>query len=110
MTPLQLYFQHLIYCLLSVIYTYIVHCTLCSQGNDGPGILTSFSTPARSFAKTIIQTAGDLDYGTLFEEANLLYSPMAYILFLLFVVLIRILFTNLLVRYSVFEITYYRGK
>ena len=68
------------------------------QNDDGPGILTAFSTPSHSFAKTIMQTAGELDYGTIFDEASLLYSPMAYILFIMFVVLMPILFSNLLVR------------
>ena len=62
-------------------------------------ILTTFSTPAKSFAKTIMQTAGGLDYDTIFDEAPLLYTPMAYILFILFVVLMRVLFSNLLVRF-----------
>ena len=65
--------------------------------NDG--ILTAFSTPAKSIAKTIMQTAGGLDYDTIFDEAPLLYTHMAYILFILFVVLMRILFSNLLVRF-----------
>ena len=69
-----------------------------SQGKDGPGILKAFSNPARSMAKAVMQTTGELDYDTLFNEANLLYSPMAYILFISFVVLMPILFSNLLVR------------
>ena len=61
------------------------------------GFLMAFSTPAKSFAKTIMQTAGGLDYSTIFDEA-LLYTPMAYILFILFVILMPVLFSNLLVR------------
>ena len=64
-------------------------------GND---VLTVFSTPAESFAKTIMQTTGVLDYDSIFKEAPLLYTPMAYILFILFVVLMPILFSTLLVR------------
>ena len=64
-------------------------------GND---VLTVFSTPAESFAKTIMQTAGVLDYDNVFKKAPLLYTSMAYILFILFVVLMPILFSNLLVR------------
>ena len=45
-----------------------------------------------------MQTAGELDYGNLFEEASLLYTPMAIILFVTFVVLMPVLFSNLLVR------------
>ena len=44
-----------------------------------------------------MQTAGDLDYESIFNEADLLYSPMAYLLFIIFVVLMPILFINLLV-------------
>ena len=44
-----------------------------------------------------MQTAGELDYGNLFEEAALLYTPMAIILFVTFVVLMPVLFSNLLV-------------
>ena len=61
------------------------------------GLLAAFSTPARSFAKTIMQTTGGLDYDTIFAE-TLLYTPMAYILSILFVVLMPVLFSNLLVR------------
>ena len=80
-------FLHLDNCVFLMLY---------QVGSDG--ILTAFSTPAESFAKTIMQTAGELDYGTVFDEAPLLYTPMAYILFILFVVLMPILFSNLLVR------------
>ena len=72
-------------------------CVHSQVNNDG--ILTAFSTPAESFAKTIMQTTGELDYGTIFDDASLLYTPMAYILFILFVVLMPILFSNLLVRF-----------
>lgn len=71
---------------------------LSCQDDDGPGVLTAFSTPTHSFAKVIMQTAGELDYSTIFDEASLLYTPMAFILFFSFVVLMPILFSNLLVR------------
>lgn len=67
------------------------------QDEDGPGMLEAFSTPAHSIAKTIMQTTGELDFEILFNDADLLYSPMAYILFITFVVLVPILFSNLLV-------------
>ena len=73
------------------VHVYVV------QGG-GAGILEAFSTPARSIAKAVMQTAGELDYETIFNEANLLYTPMAYILFISFVILMPILFSNLLVR------------
>ena len=75
------------------LYSYTQH--FSSRYQVGP--LMAFSTPAKSFAKTIMQTAGELDYSTIFDEA-LLYTPMAYILFILFVILMPILFSNLLVR------------
>ena len=61
------------------------------------GILQAFSSPAHSIAKTIVQTAGELDFEILFNDADLLYSPMAYILFFSFAILMPILFLNLLV-------------
>lgn len=63
----------------------------------GPGILLAFSSPYRAVAKIIMQTAGELDYETIFNQADLLYSPMAYVLFITFVVIMPILFSNLLV-------------
>ena len=57
-----------------------------------------FSTPASSLAKVIMQFTGELDYGGLFDEGSLLYSPMTYILFITFVILMPVLFNNLLVR------------
>ena len=44
-----------------------------------------------------MQTAGELDFETLFNEADLVYAPMAYLLFITFVVIMPILFSNLLV-------------
>ena len=61
------------------------------------GVLEAFSSPAHSIAKTIVQTTGELDFDLIFNDADLLYSPMAYILFLLFTILMPILFVNLLV-------------
>ena len=45
-----------------------------------------------------MQTTGELDYGDLFLEGGLLYTPMAYILFIVFIVLMPVLFNNFLVR------------
>ena len=70
-----------------------------AQDEAGRGTLEAFSTPAHSMAKVVMQTAGDLDYEIIFNEADLLYSPMAYLLFFFFVVLMPILFSNLLVSY-----------
>ena len=70
---------------------------MCMLSIQSVGILKAFSSPAHSIAKTIVQTTGDLDFDKIFNDADLLYSPMAYILFLLFTVLMPILFVNLLV-------------
>ena len=81
------------------IFSYIyIHVHSHLKKHFQVGLLMAFSTPTESFAKTIMQTAGELDYGTIFEEDALLYTPMAYILFILFVILMPVLFNNLLVR------------
>ena len=72
-----------------------------SQDEGGPGLLEAFTTPAHSIAKAIMQTAGELDFEIIFNDADLLYFPMAYILFITFVVLMPILFSNLLVSYYI---------
>ena len=75
----------------------ITFCQFISQGGEG-GILETFATPALSIARVIVQTTGELDYTYLFLRGGLLYTPMAYILFIVFIVLMPILFNNLLVR------------
>ena len=72
------------------------------------GILEAFSSPAQSIAKTIVQTTGELDFDLIFNHADLLYSPMAYILFLLFTILMPILFVNLLVSSYTLIYTMYK--
>ena len=47
--------------------------------------------------KIIVQSTGEFDFESLFNDGGLLYSPMAYILFISFVVLMPILFSNMLV-------------
>ena len=59
--------------------------------------IEAFSTPAHSLVKTIVQSTGEFDFESLFNDGGLLYSPMAYILFISFVVLMPILFSNMLV-------------
>ena len=59
----------------------------------------SFSTPFHSIAKTVMLTKGEFDFDSIFNDANLLYSPMAYILFFFFVIVMATLFQNLLVKY-----------
>ena len=59
--------------------------------------LTAFLNPSRAVAKTVMQTVGELDFETIFNDGNLLYSPSAYLLFFTFVVVMPVLFSNLLV-------------
>ena len=61
-------------------------------------MVVPFLTPASSMAKVIMQTTGEIDYGDLFDDGGLLYSPMIYILFITFVIVMPVLFNNLLVR------------
>ena len=63
-----------------------------------------FSTFWHSFTSVIVQTTGELDYSSLFLEGSLLYSAMAYILFIVFIVLMPILFNNLLVSLLILPI------
>ena len=42
--------------------------------------LTAFLNPSRAVAKTVMQTVGELDFETIFNDGNLLYSPSAYLL------------------------------
>ncbi|CAI8028560.1 Transient receptor potential cation channel subfamily A member 1 homolog [Geodia barretti] len=69
------------------------------DGDVGP--LTAFWNPARAIAKTVMQTVGELDFETIFNDGNLLYSPTAYLLFFTFVVIMPVLFSNLLVGLAV---------
>ena len=50
-----------------------------------------------SLATVFVQTAGELDYGNVFEGGPLLYTPMAIFLLGIFVVWVAILISNLLV-------------
>ena len=81
---------------LIVLLLIITSCQFISQDGEG-GILKTFSTPALSIARVLVQTTGELDYNDLFLEGGLLYTPMAYILFIVFIVLLPTLFNNLLV-------------
>ena len=40
---------------------------------------------------------GVIDYENIFNEEDLLYNPMAYILFIIFLIIVSVLFVNLLV-------------
>ena len=67
------------------------------QGPDPPGELVAFNSPTRAIAKTLVQLVGALDFEVIFNEGDLLYSPMTYILFIIFLITMSILFVNLLV-------------
>ena len=69
---------------------------------DDAGTLTAFFNPSRAIAKTVMQTVGELDFETIFNDGDLLFSPSAYLLFFTFVVVMPVLFSNLLV-YTVLE-------
>ena len=61
------------------------------------GILKAFFTPARSLIKTTTQTAGGADFEAIFNVGTLLYQPVAYILFVVFLVVMPVLFRTMLV-------------
>ena len=56
-----------------------------------------FVTPIRSIWKVFLQTAGDIDAGTIFSDPNILYPVVGYSLFILFIIAMPILFNNFLV-------------
>jgi len=76
---------------------------------------TAFSTPARSMLKTMIMSTGEFEFDTLFYntddgrfnqgttqssgqlENDLLYPGATYILWILFIIMMPIVLTNLLV-------------
>ena len=80
-------------------YEYCMTCIVYYLVQQNEGILIAFSTPARSLINTLIESAGAFDFTSVFNDgdSNLIYTPMAYILFITFVVLMPILFITLLV-------------
>lgn len=72
-----------------------------SPSEDDVGSLTAFFNPSRAVAKTVMQTVGELDFETIFNDGDLLYSPSAYLLFFTFIVIMPVLFSNLLVGLAV---------
>ena len=61
------------------------------------GIPKAFFTPARSLIKTTTLTAGGADFEAIFNVGTLLYQPVAYILFVVFLVVMPVLFRTMLV-------------
>lgn len=59
--------------------------------------LIDFSTPVRSLWKVFLQTSGDIDAGTIFDDPGILYPVVGYALFIIFIIAMPILFNNFLV-------------
>jgi len=59
--------------------------------------LTAFISPAHAIAKTMVQMVGEIDFELIFNEGNLLYNPVTYILFIIFLIVAPVLFIKLLV-------------
>ena len=51
----------------------------------------------RALINTLVKTTGELDFGDIFNQGNLLFPFIAYFLFVLFVIIMPVLFSNLLV-------------
>ena len=72
----------------------------CMQGER-----SAFSSPGRSLAKTAVMTTGELDFDGIFfnsqEDAeggnDLFYPHIAYFLWIVFIIIMPILLSNLLV-------------
>lgn len=69
---------------------------------------TPFSTPAASLVKTMTMTVGEFDYNGIFQlqtggseeqemTSGIAFPPASYFLWIIFLVVMPILFTNLLV-------------
>ena len=94
--------------------TYVsIHSTLKLNGSSLPCRFSSpqrqpFSTPARSLLKTMTMTTGEFEYDGIFRQApggidaammvrEIPFPPVTYILWIVFIILMPILLTNLLV-------------
>ena len=71
------------------------------QGIHVPA-LVSFASPVHALAKTLAQTVGEIDFEKIFGQGDLLYKPMATILFVIFLTIVPVLFINLLVSNNIF--------
>ena len=73
--------------------------------NTLQGVRSAFSSPGRSLVKTMVMTTGEFDFDGIFfnsqddaEDGNdLFYPEIAYILWIVFIILMPIILTNLLV-------------
>ena len=57
-----------------------------------------FRNPARSMLKTMVMTAGEYEFDTIFFATQLDFATVSYIIWIVFVILMPILLANLLVR------------
>ena len=67
-------------------------------------MISAFENPARSMFKTITMTTGELDFDSLFQHGSpigdqLPYLAASIIIWIIFIILMPILLTNLLVSY-----------
>ncbi|XP_065893262.1 transient receptor potential cation channel subfamily A member 1-like [Dysidea avara] len=77
-----------------------------------PGMRSPFSSPFRSLIKTMVMTTGELDFDDIFfnsqedadEGNNLFYPQIAYLVWIVFIILMPIILTNLLVGLAVDDI------
>ncbi|CAI8048714.1 Transient receptor potential cation channel subfamily A member 1 homolog [Geodia barretti] len=82
--------------------------------NDPDLMRQPFSTPARSLLKTMTMTTGEFEYDGIFRQApggidpgtvrEIPFPPVTYILWIVFIILMPILLTNLLVGLAVDDI------
>ena len=66
------------------------------------GNRSAFSSPGRSLVKTMVMTTGEFEFdGIFFNDAedgdDLFYPQIAYTLWIIFIILMPIILTNLLV-------------
>ena len=83
------------YIILFVTFSFLLTLFLQTSGS-----IRAFSSPANAIVKVLFQTAGEVEFETLFNDGDLLYSTMAYILFIVFVILMPLLFQAMLVSSS----------
>jgi len=56
-----------------------------------------FRNPGRSMLKTMVMTTGEFEFDTIFFATGLDFAEVSYILWIVFVILMPVLLTNLLV-------------
>lgn len=76
---------------------FVIHKKLHLSQRTGAPQLAAFISPAHAIAKTMVQIVGEIDFELIFNEGDLLYNPMTYILFIIFLIIVPVLFVNLLV-------------